>query len=116
MRNAYEPIPILAPPNPPVVSTTTGLGTGGGAGIAVGDDNGFGNINVFAGPDYSANGSVSLAFPNAPPTLFISAEQAFGAITQTTVSKTVTISWTAATFSSPGKTLYKIYFEWATSN
>jgi hypothetical protein len=116
MRNAYEPVPVLATPNPPVVSATTGLGTGGGAGIAVGDDNGFGDINVFAGPNANAAGSVSLTFPNTPPTLFISAEQSFGAITQATVSKTVTISWTNASFKSPGGKIYNIHYEWATSN
>jgi len=115
MRSAYEPTPLLATPNQPIVSATSGLGTGGGAGIAVGDDNGFGDINVFAGPDYSASGSVSLTFPNTPPTLFISAEQAFGAVAQNTVSKTVTISWSAASFKSTGMKPYNIHFEWATS-
>ena len=115
MRSAYEPIPLLAAANRPVVSATSGLGTGGGAGIAVGDFNGFGDINVNAGPDCSASGSVSLTFPNTPPTLFISAEQAFGAVTQNTVSKVVTISWTAASFKSPGRKNYSIHYEWATS-
>ena len=114
MRKAYEPVPWLAPVNPPIVSATTGLGTGGGAGIAVSDDNGFGDINIQIGTVYSSSGSVALTFPNTPPTLFVSAEQSFGTVSQNTVSEVVTISWTGATFAAIGK-IHTIHFEWATS-
>jgi hypothetical protein len=114
MRSAYEPIPWLATANPPAVSATVGLGTGGGAGIAVGGNYGFGDINVLAGPDALASGSVSIVFPNTPPTLFISAGQTFGTVTQNTVSNTVTISWTSAAFANNAKP-HKIHFEWAIS-
>lgn len=116
MRNAYEPPPWLAPLNTPAVLTTAGLGTGGGAAVQTADSGGFGDINVYIGPGYTANGNVGIQFPNAPPTLFISANEAFGHITQTTVGDEVIIAWTAASFSSPGSSKpYRIHYEWAVS-
>ncbi len=117
MKSAYEPIPWLATPNPPVVSATTGLGTGGGAGVHKGDDNGFGHVDVFVGPGYTAAGNVALQFPNTPPTLFLSADAGFGAIAQATVGNVVTISWTAANWNVPNALggPKKIHYEWAVS-
>ena len=80
------------------------------------DSGGFGDIRVFIGPDFTASGSIAIVFPSTPPTLFISAEDAFGPITQATISNTVTISWTAASFKSPSATkAYMIHYEWSVS-
>lgn len=116
LRNAYEPIPWLAADNTPAVSATSGLGTGGGAGVQTPDSSGFGDIYVYVGAGVATSGSVALTFPNTPPTLFISADQAFGTLTQATVSDVVTISWTGAAFKSPGGgKKYNIHYEWLTS-
>lgn len=115
MRNAYEPPPWLAPLNTPVVSTTSGLGTGGGAGVETIDSSGFGEVSIQAGKGYSAAGSVALTFPSPPPTLFISGDEAFGPLTQATVGDVVTISWTAAKFVGGNSKPYKIHYEWAVS-
>ncbi len=116
MRMAYEPPPWLAANNTPAISAASGLGTGGGAAVQTADSGGFGDVNVMVGKNYSAAGSVALTFPNTPPTLFISGEDAFGPVTQATVGNVVTISWTAAHFSAPGGgKLYKLHYEWAVS-
>lgn len=116
MRNAYEPPPWLAALNTPAVQGATGLGTGGGASLFTTDSGGFGDIRLFAGPGFTAAGSVALAFPNAPPTLFISGANDFGPLTQATVGNVVTISWTAFAPKSPGGTkAYDIHYEWSVS-
>lgn len=80
------------------------------------DSGGFGDICVFVGPGFTASGSIAIVFPSTPPTLFISAEDVFGPVTQATVSNTVTISWSAASFKSPGATkAYMIHYEWSVS-
>jgi hypothetical protein len=113
MRSAYRLPPILAASNTPVVKTATGLGTGGGAYITTADSSGYGDIVVIPGPGYTAAGSVAITFPNTPPSLFISADEQFGAVTQATVGNVVTISWTNAKFPAPGSPQgYNIHYEW----
>ena len=58
MRNAYEPAPWLAASNTPAVKTTTGLGTGGGAGVNTPDSGGFGDVILQVGSNPSAGGTV----------------------------------------------------------
>ena len=116
MRQYGEVPPWLAANNTPQVGACSGLGTGGGAGVQTQDSGGFGDVFVNVGTDYSASGSVALVFPSTPPTLFISGDAAFGALTQATVSNTVTISWTAAKFSAPGNGKnYRLHYEWSVS-
>lgn len=116
MRNAYEPAPWLAALNTPVVTSTSGLGTGGGAAVQTADSGGFGDIFVYVGDDFTASGSIALTFPNTPPSLFISGDESFGPLTQATVGNVVTISWTAASFKSPsGGKRYQIHYEWSVS-
>lgn len=115
MRNAYEPPPWLAALNTPQVKSTSGLGTGGGAGVQTPDSGGFGDILVYFGPGFSASGNVVIHFPNTPPTLFLSAGQTFGTITQATVGNDVTISWTAAAPATTGFKAHLIHYEWNVS-
>jgi len=114
MRSAYEPIPWLAADNTPRIKSTTGLGTGGGAGVSTQDSSGFGEIDVKFGVNHSANVTVVLNFPSTPPTLFISGEQCFGTVTQATVSNDVTITCTGILPGAPGE-LRRLHYEWATS-
>lgn len=116
MRKAYEPIPWLAALNTPAISAATGLGTGGGAGVQTSDSSGFGDVFIYIGPGFTANGTIALTFPSAPPTLFISGDAAFGTLSQATVGNVVTISWTAASFPSPGRAKrHLIHYEWSLS-
>lgn len=115
MRNAYEPAPWLAASNTPNVSSVTGLGTGGGASLQTIDSSGFGSVLVAPGKGYASNGSVALTFPGTPPTLFISGDEAFGILSQSTVGKVTTISWSGANFPAP-ETAYAIHYEWNVSD
>lgn len=115
MRSAYEPAPWLAAPNTPNVSAVTGLGTGGGASLQTIDSSGFGSVLVAPGQGFASNGSVALTFPSVPPVLFISGDQEFGILAQSTVGNVVTISWSGANFPSPGSS-YAIHYEWKTSD
>jgi len=115
MKSKYEPVPVLAASNNPVVLSATGLGTGGGASLFA-PQTGLGDIKLFVGKGYSASGNVALQFPSAPPALYISGDEQFGPLTQSTVGNVVTISWTAARFSSPSSTeTFNIHFEWNSS-
>lgn len=118
MRMAYEPPPWLAALNTPSIASTATLGIGGGASVQTEDSSGFGNIDVFAGPGSNVTGHVVLAFPSTPPTLFISGDEVFGPLTQSTSGNNVTIAWAAALF--PSKVLnpaqkFRIHYEWAVS-
>lgn len=115
MRNAYEPIPILATPNPPGVSATSGLGTGGGAGIfSFIPASGSGFVEVVTGSNPSAAGGVNLRFASAPPTLFFSFPEAFGAVTITNQgTTTVSLAWLAAALLPNHR--YRFAYEWAVS-
>ena len=114
MRQYKEVPPWLAAANTPKVKSTSGLGTGGGAGIDTPDSGGFGDIDIFLGLSLTANGSVTITFPSTPPTLFISGPEGFGALSQATVGNDVTISWTADV-DIPRKRRYRIHYEWETS-
>jgi hypothetical protein len=104
----------LATNNVPVPGATSGIGTGGGASIQPGQSNGAqGYIEILAGSNPSAGGSVAMVFPSTPPTLFLAASpDSFGTISQATVSNTVTVSWTGTL--SPSKR-HRIAYQWATS-
>lgn len=53
--------------NAPLVGDVTGLGIGGGAGIGANADSSFGNVRLTVGLAPSASGSLTLAWPLAPP-------------------------------------------------
>ena len=114
MRQYGEIPPWLAALNTPSVSSTSGLGTGGGAAVQTSDSGGFGEVLVNTGPSSSATWNVVLTFPSTPPTLFISGDDAFGPITQATVGNNVTLSGTGAKFLLTGKP-YKLHYEWSVS-
>lgn len=114
MRSAYEPVPSQAASNTPAVSSTSGLGTGGGAGVQTSYSGGYGDISVFFGTGATASGNVAITFPSTPPTLFISGSGAFGALAQATVGNVVTISWTAAN-PRQGSKPHNIHYEWSAS-
>lgn len=114
MRQYGEVPPWLAANNTPAVSAVTGLGTRGAAAVQTPDSGGFGDIRVFPDSNFSLAGSVAIRFPSTPPTLFISADQEFGAVTQATVGNVVTISWTAAAFPATvkGTQSFNLHYEW----
>jgi hypothetical protein len=115
MRTAYEPVPLLAASNTPAVKSTSGLGTGGGAGMGdVSFSGGWGNVAVYFGPGATASGNVVITFPGTPPTLFISGAGSFGPLTQATSVNDVTISWTAAN-PRQGSKVHNIHYEWSVS-
>lgn len=116
MRFAYEPLPILAPSNVPLVYASTGLGTKGAAGIRLRADNGAaGRIFLRTGLDWTPAGSVTLQFPLGVPALFIAADQRLGTVTPTIFSNRWTLSWAAANLA-VGPRDVDIDFEWAASN
>jgi len=106
--------PVLAADNVPVISAVAGLGTGGGASAFSPSNGAFGYVDVFAGEGYDAAGSVALTFPSAPATMFISGDEAFGALTQAVDGNVIAISWANASFV-PRSAPYRINFQWATS-
>ena len=114
MLRQFGSIPqTLAANNVPVPGTVTGAGTGGGASIQIGQTNGSqGYIEVLAGSNPSAGGSVVMAFPSTPPTLFLAASpDSFGTISQATVGNNVTVSWTGTLGASKR---HRIAYQWAT--
>jgi len=106
----FVPSPLAAS-NTPGVSATTGLGTGGGAGVQTPDSGNFGDVFVYAGSGVATSGSVALTFPGTPPAMFISGDPLFGTITQATVGSVLTISWTGATLKARS-TPYVLHYEW----
>lgn len=113
MRSKHKPPPVLSPPNTPIVKSTLGLGTGGGASIDTPDSDGFGAIRVSFGPGYTASGNVVLQFPSPPPPLFVAGDDLFGTLTQTPAGANLTIAWTNAVLSSPSPTrFHRIFYEW----
>lgn len=116
MLRQYGSIPqTLAANNVPAVLSTSGLGTGGGASVQIGQTNGSqGTIDIITGSNPSVNGNVELQFPNTAPTLFLALLPEFGTPVVTNPSATtLLIAWTSDTFL-PNKR-YKIPFQWATS-
>lgn len=92
LRNFGGVPPVLAANNIPVVGAVTGVD---GCSCQTPTNGGFGTVFVYSGSSPSSGGSVALVFPNTPPTIKIAGNQdAFGTLSQNTVSKTVTISWT----------------------
>ena len=114
MRQYGEVPPWLAAVNTPKVQVTTGLGTGGGASVQTPDSGGFGEVLVTAGVGVLASGNVVILFPSTgTPTLFISGDEAFGAITQSVDDPSITIFWTGAKMIAGRR--YRISYEWAVS-
>lgn len=113
MRQYGEVPPWLSPAVAPAVSATTGLGTGGGAGVQTPDGQGFGSIIVAAGPDAAVGGSITLVYATTPPTMFYAASDAFGTLTVTGQGTTThTLTWTAKP---SNRSDHLISYEWATS-
>jgi len=109
--------PVLSTAAAPLVSATTGLGTGGGASVSTPDGQGFGEVKVFVGPGVSSTGSVTLVFAQTPPTLFYGLPPEFGTVTVTSQGATTqALSWTGATLSAArGSKPYTFSYEWSVS-
>lgn len=115
MRNANVPKPVASGSNVPAVKATTGLGAGGGAGVYAPEQNsGFGAVLVYPGKNPATSGSVTLTFPQTPPTLFVSGSENFGTVSQSTVGNDVTFSWASANLTT-GSPHYRLSYEWAVS-
>lgn len=120
MRQFGEVPPWLSSPaNAPVVSSTTGLGTGGGAGVFTPIGSGFGRIDVQVGSgSISATPQIVLSFPSAnPPTLFFGCPDAMPNQNLTVTgqgTQTMTLSWTGLNLRPNSK--HVVTYEWATSN
>lgn len=117
MRNYGAVPPVLSTAQPPAVSATTGLGTGGGASVqsmgSPSDGQGFGQVVVAAGLNASAGGSVTLVYATTPPTIFYAGTEAFGTLTVTGQGTTThVLSW-STTLSS--RRDHMIAYEWAVS-
>ena len=115
MLRQYGAIPqTLAANNVPSIGATSGIGTGGGAAVQIGQTNGSqGYVEILAGSNPSAGGSVGMVFPSTPPTLFIAGSaDSFGVLSQATVSNTVTVSWTGTL---PKSKRVKFAYQWATN-
>lgn len=115
MRTAFSVPPILAANNIPTVKSTVGLGTGGGASCQVPSNGGFGTVQVFCGIGALANGNVDLSFPSTPPDLFISGDEAFGTLTQSTTGNDVVIAWTGEHMIPGRAEPYILTFQWLLS-
>lgn len=113
MRSAYELPPWLAAANTPLVKSTAGLGTGGGAGVETPDSGGFGAIQIQVGSNPSAGGNIVITFPGTPPTLFISGTDGLGTVTQGTVGNDVTLTWDGTPRLNSKQ---RISYEWANGN
>jgi len=104
----------------PAVASTTGLGTGGGAGVEnVVNGGQSGDVLIKIGPDYSAAGSIALDFLAPVSTCMVTGDQAFGALSTSIVGSVVTISWTGAAFPSTAEAgsdgpSYYLYFQGVT--
>lgn len=115
MRQFGEVPPWLSTASAPAVSSVTGLGTGGGAGVQTKDGQGFGAVEIVTGSNPSAGGSVVLAFAQQPPIMFFGATDGFGTLTATNndgAHMSITLNWTAQL--PPGRRL-SIHYEWANS-
>lgn len=114
MRQYGSVPPWLSTAVAPFVELPLGLGAGGGASVFTADGQGFGDIYVQTGSNPASNGGgLALSFPQAPPLLFISADDEFGVINiggQQTLA--VTIGWTAQL---PPNRKLRIHYEWAVS-
>lgn len=115
MRKAYEPIPLNAG-SPPAVASATGLGTGGGASVWTPFGSGWGYIECTIGKNPASAGSIFLTFPTAPPTLFFSSSEPFGALTAGGQGTTnMTLSFTGAALGGSVGRRLRINFEWNVS-
>lgn len=118
MRQYGEVPPWLSSAAAPAVTSTSGLGTGGGAGVFSEDGQGFGRILVNPGKSPSASGNVVITFPATPPLLFIAPSDPddFGTFTVTNndgAHTSITLSWTGAKL--VGGKKYTIAYEWNVS-
>lgn len=109
MREYGSIPPVLTANVAASIGASSGLGTGGGAGILDAPFAFLGDIEIVTGSNPTANGSLALSFASAPPALFIAGPDAFGAITQSTAGSVVTIVWTGGSFRPNAK--YRIHYE-----
>jgi hypothetical protein len=105
--------PVTAPV-PPAVSSATGFGTGGGAGIASQADGAIGDVPCVVGKSPSATGTVVLVFPSTPPTLFWTAD-GWATLSVGNTGLTYTVTWTRTRTLVPGETV-NIHYEWNVAN
>ena len=109
----YKQMPPVLNPNPaPQISGTSGLGTGGGAGVQTPDGSGWGNVIVKMGRNPSTGGSVSLTFSSVPPAMFVSGPEEMGTVTQSLLGSVLTILWTAKP---PANSTCVLSYEWNVS-
>lgn len=111
MKSAYQPAPILAPPNPAAVKSDTGLGTKGGAGLWKSNSGGEWDILLRADTDATQGGNVVIQFASPPPALFVSTIDAFGTLSQSLVGNQLTVSWTGRPYAGN----HTLRIEWASS-
>lgn len=115
MRQYGEIPPWLSTAAAPAVSSTTGLGTGGGAAVQTKDGQGFGEVRIYVGSNPSTGGQIILTFPQTPPVLFISGDDGFGTLTVTNndgAHTAITVAWAAKP---PPNVQLRLQYEWATS-
>lgn len=100
LRNFGGVASVLAAANVPIMKSTVGLGTGGGASVQIGISNGsFGNIEILTGSNPSVNGNVDITFQSAPgAALKITPGPEFGTVTLAPSGNDVVIAWTTDTF------------------
>jgi len=113
MRQYGEVPPTLGAGPAPKVSIVTGLGTGGGASVFTQDGSGYGDVFIQTGKNPDATWEVQIEFSSAPPTLFVSGDDALGILEVSQVGTTLTVNSTDA-FWSPN-TKYQLHYEWAVS-
>ena len=111
MRTRYATPPVSGNGVAPTVASTSGLGTGGGAGVFTPDGNGYGYIDLLTGANPVSSGNVVLHFSVVPPTLFFGPHPDFGAATVSgNPSMAITLAWTGATLTPNAR--YQIPWEW----
>lgn len=112
MRQYGEVPPWLSAAAAPQVSATTGLGTGGGAGVQTQDAQGFGSVFVQVGSNPSGSGSITLVFATTPPTMFFSWDSDVTLSVSGQGTTSITLSW-ASTLQAGRKNV--ISYEWSVS-
>jgi hypothetical protein len=116
MRQAGTVQPILGAGPAPVVSSATGLGTGGGAFVQAEDGNGFGTIVCHIGAGAGAAPVLVLKYASAPPTMFYQHEDDLGSCVVTGQgTATHTLTFSGATLMKHAGKNVRIAYEWATS-
>lgn len=98
----------------PAVSSATGLGTGGGAGVAENLGDGWGEINVKAGQGATSGPVLVLKYGTTPMTMTYAHESDLGTLVisgQGTATHTLTFSNAKLTAGA----VYRVGYEWGVS-